>query len=68
MIEVNFKRFTGKHKIHCESCGKDIKEKQPFYELYFKNIYVKINLCEDCGQDLQNDMSDEYHKFVDLGK
>ena len=72
MIEVNFKRFTGKHKIHCESCGKDIKENQPFFELYFKkifkNIYVKINLCEDCGQDLQNDMSDEYHKFVDLGK
>ena len=66
MIEVQFKRFTGKHKIHCESCGKDIKEKQPFFELYFKKIYTTINICEDCGQDLQNDMSDEYHKFVDL--
>ena len=67
MIEVQFKRFTGKYKIHCESCGKDIKEKQPFYELYFKKIYTTIKICEDCGQDLQNDMSDEYHKFVDLG-
>ena len=27
MIEVQFKRFTGKYKIHCESCGQDIKEK-----------------------------------------
>ena len=47
--------------------GQDIKEKQPFYELYFKKIYTTIKICEDCGQDLQNDMSDEYHKFVDLG-
>ena len=67
MIEVQFKRFTGKNKIHCESCGQNIKEKQPFYKLYFKEIDTTIKICEDCGQNLQNDMSDEYHKFVDLG-
>lgn len=66
MIEVKFKRFTGKYKIHCQSCGENIKEEQPFFELYFGSIYQTINICEDCGQDLQNDMSDEYHKFVDL--
>ena len=46
MIEVQFKRFTGKYKIHCESCGQDIKEKQPFYELYFKKYIQQLKFAK----------------------
>lgn len=67
MIEVQFKRFNMKYEVDCESCGSEIIKQQPFFELYFNNTHRRLYICEDCGNHLQNDMSDEYSKFVDLG-
>lgn len=67
MIGVEFKRFSGEYRVDCESCGSKIIKEQPFFELYFKDIHQTIHICEDCGNNLQNNMSDEYCKFVDLG-
>lgn len=66
MIHTSFKRSKN-DVILCEGCGTEIKIKQPHFEIYFDFTGVVIPLCEDCGNDLQNDMSDEYCKFVDLG-
>lgn len=65
MIEVQFKRFDGEYKVDCESCGDKIRKEQPFFQLYFKDIHQILHICEDCGNNLQNDMSDEYSRFVD---
>lgn len=67
MIDVQFKRFNMKYKVDCESCGGEIIKQQPFFELYLKDIHQTLHICEDCGNHLQNDMLDEYSKFVDLG-
>ena len=63
MIGVRFKRFDEVYRVDCESCGSEIREQQPFFELYFKEIGQTVHICEDCGNDLQNDMSDEYCRF-----
>lgn len=67
MIGVQFKRFSGEYKVDCESCGIKINKDQPYFELYFNDIHQTLHICEDCGNILQRDMSDEYCKFVDLG-
>lgn len=68
MIGVQFKRFNGEYKADCESCGSEINTDQPFFELYFKDIHQTVHICEYCGKDLQNDISDEYIKFTVLGQ
>lgn len=67
MGDVEFKRFGGKYRADCDSCGSTIRKEQAFFRLYFNNIDQTIHICEDCGNNMQNDMSDEYCKFVDLG-
>lgn len=67
MIEVKFKRLDFKKGLPCDCCMSDIQIEQPHFEIYLDAIGQTIHLCEDCGNDLQNDMSDEYCKFIDLG-
>ena len=69
MIKVEFKR--NEHVIKCDGCGRDVYIDEPSYRLEFgvqDNIAEQIiSLCENCGGYLQNDMSDEFCKFVDSG-
>lgn len=69
MINVEFKR--NEYVIKCDGCGRDIYVDEPSYKLEFgvqdSMAEQIISLCEDCGRHLQNDMSDEFCKFIDLG-
>lgn len=68
MINVEFKR--NEYVIKCDGCGRDIHVDEPSYRLEFgvqdNTAEQTISLCEDCGGHLQNDMSNEFCKFVDL--
>ena len=63
MIKVDFLRSNSVRL--CSSCGTMIEKEQPFFIFRFSNGYYNFCLCEDCGNDLQNDMNDEYQRFVD---
>lgn len=67
MIDVKFERLKKSKLILCDACMNDIKAEQPHFSLFLDAIGQGISLCEDCGNNLQNDMSEEYSKFVDLG-
>lgn len=71
MIRVEFSRKE--YKVECDGCKTIIESNAPSFiislgvephEGMAENIFC---LCEDCGNDLQNDMADEYNRFVDLG-
>lgn len=72
MIRTEFKRNN--YKVVCDGCNKEINPNEPAYSIIlgcdkYEDIQENvIMLCEDCGNDLLNDMSDEYCSFVDLNK
>lgn len=61
MMDIYFKRES--YKRTCDGCKSEIEEQAPAFELEFgrdKNddkCETVIILCEDCGNDIQNDMS-----------
>ena len=66
MLNTNFKRLE-EEKVCC-GCGALIEKEAPAFtiiqgEQHLNNI--EIVLCEDCGNNLQNDMSDDYCMFND---
>lgn len=65
MINVEFKRNN--YVVICDGCGCEILSEAPSFRLDFgvqEGIAEQtICLCENCGNDVQNDMSDEYCKF-----
>ena len=65
MVEVEFLRSNSIRV--CPGCKMTIEKEQPFFIFRFnKNDgYNNFCLCEDCGNNLQNDMNDEYQRFVD---
>lgn len=69
MIRVEFSRKE--YQITCDGCKNVIEANAPTYSVMLgcdRDGYEDIvSLCEDCGSHLQNDMSDEYNRFVDLG-
>lgn len=68
MIRVESSRKE--YQVICDGCKDAIKANAPTYSIMLgcdKDGYENIiSLCEDCGSHLQNDMSDEYSRFVDL--
>lgn len=66
MIETEFIRSNAK-KL-CTGCKTFIETQQPFFIFRFNNSDRNFCLCEDCGHNLQNDMNDEYQRFVDMRK
>lgn len=71
MIHIEFGRK--KYVVECEVCGIYIPIEAPSWDIRFGVLYNDgaenvINLCEDCGNNLQNDMVDEYQRFIDLKK
>ena len=68
MIDVDFKRLESRVEISCNGCNSEIRCEQPYFKISINSLLTTISLCEDCGNHLQNDMSDEYCEFVDLGK
>lgn len=68
MIEVSMER--SKWKQPCCGCNSIIEKEAPMFILYNIGGAMKIDiiLCEDCGNNLQNDINDEYQKFVELGE
>ena len=66
MIDVKFERLNIDMTL-CDGCLTEIRETQPHFAIDLDMIGRLIHLCEDCGNNLQNNMSDEYCKFVDLG-
>lgn len=63
-MKVDFKRMSCNKS--CYSCGDIIQEEAPAFVISFPNeCFI---LCKDCGNDMQNDMANEYSKFVDLKK
>ena len=67
MVDVKFERLN-ENTIVFDGCTCEIVLEQPHFSIYLDTIEQSIFLCEDCGNHLQNDMSDEYCKFVDLRK
>jgi hypothetical protein len=72
LVKVSMLRNNGLRRF-CSACGCIIEDKQPMYSLTIgihenpvENTHIR--LCEDCGNDLNNDISEEYSKFVDLNK
>lgn len=50
----------------CSDCGCEIIREQPVYKIDIEDVPQDIFLCEDCGNELQISLSNEYAKFVDL--
>lgn len=63
MIEVRM--YKSPVNQPCCGCNGKIRKDVPIFEL--RNIggamKTDIILCEDCGNDLQNDIRDEYSRF-----
>ena len=57
--KVNFK---------CDGCGCEILEDAPYWCLDCEATINDMSICEDCGNELQNNLSQEYKKFIDLNK
>lgn len=51
----------------CNDCQCEIVREQPLYTIDIGEEQA-IDLCEDCGNELQVALSDEYTKFIDLKK
>lgn len=66
-INVEFIRCN-EEDLECDGCGIEIVKDQPMYKINFGARNTEIFICEDCGNGMCNDMSDEYSRFVDLGK
>lgn len=66
-INVEFTRCNEKD-LECDGCGFEIAKNQTMYKINFEARATEIFLCEDCGNDMCNDMNDEYSRFVDLGQ
>lgn len=69
MINTVFKRLN--ESFICDGCGAVIEAEAPAFNLNFENSSIgeiTLTICEDCGNNLQNDMADEYVEFVDLCK
>lgn len=71
MLRVNMSRKE--YKIECDGCHTIVEENTPSFTIdlgclgYEDSYEERISLCEDCGNDLMNDLSDEYNRFCDLG-
>ncbi len=67
MIKTEFKRNN--YKTMCKGCLRDIEANEPSYFVKFefqrRDIVVHdgIRLCEDCGNRLQDDMTNDYLRF-----
>jgi rRNA maturation endonuclease Nob1 len=65
MIKMASATFIrAKQRMLCHACESLIEQEQPYYSCEINSM--DLDLCEDCGNDLQNDMADGYQKFVDL--
>jgi NAD-dependent SIR2 family protein deacetylase len=65
-MEVEFKRSCTSWE--CDECGTKVEKDAPYWYIEISNMGQVICLCEDCGNNLQNDMSDEYQRFIDKDK
>lgn len=69
MLVTSFERLENEEV--CCGCGRLINAEEPTFKISQEQQTVsniEIILCEDCGNSLQNDMSDDYCRFVDLGQ
>ena len=64
---ISFKR-SYVNKFQCDDCGKIVVKEEPHFNIEFELEENIVFLCEDCGNELQNNLSQEYKKFVDLEK
>jgi len=64
MINTELKK--SQVQFDCDSCGGLVEKEAPYWMLEFEAVGKIICICEDCGNDLQTDMNDDYSKFVDM--
>jgi len=65
-MNIKFERTPEISK--CLECGEIIEQFAPCWYLEFEKGYIRVDLCEDCGNNLSNNMDEEYSEFVELGK
>lgn len=64
MLITSFTRLENEEI--CCGCGRLINAEEPAFEIAQEQETInniEIRLCEDCGNSLQNDMSDDYCYF-----
>lgn len=53
---------------YCDNCNLEIQVEAVMGRIELSHCKGNFTLCEDCFNDMQNDMADEYCRFVDMGK
>jgi len=63
---VSVRRTEETH--YCNNCNTKIEKTQVIGKIVFPHCKGTFILCEDCLNDLNNDIADEYCRFCDIGK
>lgn len=64
MLNTQFSRLSEEEV--CQGCGALIEAEAPAFVIVQEEEHIndiEIVLCEDCGNSLQNDISDDYCRF-----
>lgn len=66
MASVLVERVSESHC--CDNCNTEIEATQVAGKIILPHCKGNFILCEDCFNDLMNDINDEYCRFCDQGK